>query len=343
MILNDLVPGGALTAFTREVPSPANYILNQFLPDRQVQDIEAAIDSVTRTNRAASFRSYDAETVIGQRDSVSRRKVMLPPVGQKTVIGELERLQLERIRNGGTATSAIADSVYDDAETNARATLARAELARGDVLTDGKFTLADENGLTLEADFGVPAEHLVAPAVAWSDHDNATPISDLRTWAEQYAEVNGEYPGFILMTRTTRSHIMQSGEARESFGSLVGVPSMITPAQLNTVLEANELPAISTYDTRIEVDDVATRPIPVGTVVFGPSERMSLGETIWGITAEALELAGLDNPELTYEQLPGLVAVVMKTFDPVATWTKVGGVVLPVLYQPRKLLAASVL
>lgn len=41
MILNDLVPGGgALTAFTREVPTPANYILADFLPNRTVQDIE---------------------------------------------------------------------------------------------------------------------------------------------------------------------------------------------------------------------------------------------------------------------------------------------------------------
>lgn len=343
MILNDLVPGGALTAFVREVPTPANYVLNQFLPDKAVADIEASIDSVQRRNRAAEFRSYDAETVIGQRDSISRRKVLLPPVGQKTVIGELERLQLERIRNGGGQTAALADQVYDDAEVNARATLARVELARGDVLADGKFTLRGENGLTLEADFGVPASNIVAAAVLWSDHATATPIADLRAWAEQYASENGEYPGYIVMSRTARSHITQALEVRELASSLVGVPSIITPAQLNAILESNELPPISTYDTRIDVSGVETRPIPVGTVVFGPSDRASLGETIWGITAESLELAGLDNPQLTYSQLPGLVGCVMKTFDPVATWTKVGGVVMPVIYEPRKLLAASVL
>ena len=342
MILNDLVPGGALTAYVREVPSPANYILNQFLPDKVVGDIEATIDSVTRRNRAASFRSYDAETVIGERDGFSRRKVMLPPVGQKTVIGELERLQLERIRNGGGATAQIADQVYDDAEVNARAVLARVELARGDVLTDGKFTLTGENGLTLEADFGLPEGNTAAAAVQWSNHDTATPISDLREWAEQYAAENGEYPGYILMSRTARSHIMQSAEARTLVGSLAGTPNIVTPVQLNAILEAHELPPISTYDTRIDLGGVETRPIPANTVVMGPSDRASLGETIWGITAEALELAGLDNPELTYQQLPGLVGVVMKTFDPVSTWTKVGGVVMPVIYQPRKLLAATI-
>lgn len=342
MILNDLVPGGALTAYARQVPTPANYTLDQFLPNRAVQDIEASIDTVTQRNRAAQFRSYDAETPIGARDGFARRRVMLPPVGQKTVIGELERLQLERIRNGGGATAAIVEQAYNDIELNARAVHARVELARGDVLTDGKFTLAGENGLLLEADFAIPAGNLVAPAVLWSDKENATPLADLRAWAEQYASINGEYPGYMLMSRTVRSNLMQSKEVRTSAGSMLGTPSVIAPAQLAQILEGNELPPIELYDTRVDVGGVDTRVIPADRVIFGPSDRASLGETIWGITAEALELAGLPNPELVYEQLPGLVGVVMKTFDPVHTWTKVGGVVMPVIYQPNKLLVADV-
>lgn len=343
MLINDIVPGGALTAFAREVPTPANYILSQFLPDRQVQDIEATIDSVTRTNRAASFRSYDAETPIGQRDGFSRRKVMLPPVGQKTVIGELERLQLEKIRNGGGNTAAIADQVYDDVELNARATLARVELARGDVLADGKFSLAGENGLTLEADFGVPADSLVAPTVLWSDHENATPLSDLVAWSQRYSDATGEMPGYIIMSRAARSHMLQSAEVKAAARPGTVVPTAITPAELTALLEAFELPAITVYETRVEVGGADTRVLDSEKVVFGPSDRASLGETVWGITAEALELAGLSNPELTYQQLPGLVGVVMKTFDPVHTWTKVGGVVMPVIYDPRKLLVADVI
>ncbi|MGY5764979.1 major capsid protein [Brachybacterium sp. DNPG3] len=343
MILNDLVPGGALTAFTREVPTPANYILDGFLPNKTVQDIEATIDSVTRTNRAASFRSYDAETPIGQRDAFSRRRVMLPPVGQKTVVGELERLQLERIRNGGGSLASIAEQVYDDADINARAVLARVELARGDVLEDGKFTLTDENGLTLEADFGVDADNLVAPTDLWSDHANATPISDLTEWVEQYTEVNGIAPGYIIMSRTARAHMLQCAEVKASAFPGVTTPPNLAPGQLAGVLETFDLPPITIYDTRIEVGGVASRVISQDKVIFGPEDRASLGETVWGITAEALELAGLPNPELTYEQLPGLVGVVMRTFDPVHTWTKVGGVVMPVIYDPARLLVADVL
>ena len=93
-IIADLIPPAVLTGFVREMPGPANYNLNQVLPDRQIGDIEAAIDVVLRTNRAATFRAYDAETPIGKRDAFQRSRVQLPPLGQKTVMGEQERLLL---------------------------------------------------------------------------------------------------------------------------------------------------------------------------------------------------------------------------------------------------------
>jgi hypothetical protein len=179
--------------------------------------------------------------------------------------------------------------------------------------------------------------------VLWSDHANATPLSDLTAWSQQYSDATGEMPGYIVMSRAARSHMLQSAEVKAAARPGTVVPTAITPAELTSLLEAFELPAITIYETRVEVGGADTRVLGSEKVVFGPSDRASLGETVWGITAEALELAGLSNPELTYQQLPGLVGVVMKTFDPVHTWTKVGGVVMPVIYDPRKLLVADVI
>src|SRR5690606_13949311 len=207
----DIVDPAALTAFVREVPQPANQILNRFLPDRTIGDIEAAFDRVTRVNRAAKFRTYDAETPIGQRDTLSRERVMLPPIGQKTVVGEYERLKLEQLRSGGTATSALVDAIYDDAALNTRAVRARMELARGDVLADGKFTLTGENGLTLETDWGVPLDNFVASSSPWSDPD-APILADLRSWVQDYVDVNGERPGVMLTSEQVYSWMLLSNE-----------------------------------------------------------------------------------------------------------------------------------
>ena len=340
----DLVPPPALTAYVREVPSPTGWILNRFLPDVLVPDIEAGIDRTIKRNRAAAFRTYDAESPIGARSPFERSRVTLPPISEKIPLGEHERLQLERIRSGGSGNTAqLVDQVYDDGANLAGAIQARMELARGDVLTDGKFALANENGLTLEADFGLPAEHLVAPSVLWSDRANATPVSDLAAWADQYEEATGERPGYVVMSRTAKAHLMASVEAR-SLAGLTG-PGMVATLdnnQLGSILAARDLPEIVVYSAQIDVNGTATRPIAADRVVMLPTNARDLGYTAWGITAESLEFAASNAGVLGFEQLPGLFASVLKEFDPVRTWTKVSGVGMPLIEQPHRLLVADV-
>lgn len=343
MINFDLVEPAHLTGFVRELPTPANYTLNRWLPDRTIRDIEAAWDQLTRLNRAAQFRAYDAETPIGQRDSFERRRVQLPPLGQKTVIGEEERLRLEVARSGGNNTGAMVEAIYNDAELNTRATHSRMELARGDVLTDGKFTLTDENGLTIEADFGVPGSHLVSAGTVWSDHTNSDPLVELRSWSDTYTDSAGEPPSWALTSRTVVGHLLQNENIRAMFGSLAGTPTIITRAQLNQLLAAHDLPQLVEYHTLIDVGGVSTRPVPASRVVLLPQDPTSLGYTAWGITAEALELVSGSNPSLEFEDAPGLVGVVMKEGDPVRTWTKVAAVSMPVIVDPNRLLVANVL
>lgn len=347
MIVDDFIEPAVLTGFVREVPSPYALTLNQWLPDRQIGDIEAAIDQVTRTNRAAKFRAWDTETPIGQRDTFQRSKVKLPPLGIKLPIGEYERLLLERIRTGGDNRDAYIEAIYDDAVTATENVLNRMEIARGDVLIDGKFTLAGENGLTLEADFGVDPSNLVTAATAWSDHTNATILSNLKTWIDHYVDVNGERPGYMLTSNTVINNMLLASELRDLFRTGSNIlntsPNLITPSMLNQVLVAYGYPPIVEYNTKIEVDGVNTRVLDDTRVIFLPSDPARLGYTAWGITAEALELASGQNPSLEFSQLPGLVGVVMKEGDPVRHWTKVGGVGMPIIVNPRLLMVADVL
>lgn len=343
MINYDLVEPATLTGFVREVPWPANYTLNQWLPDETIADIEAAFDTVIKTNRAAKFRAFDAETPTGSRPSWERKRVALPPLGQKTPIGEEERLKLERARSGGDTTGAMVDAVYNDAEINTGAVHARQELARGDVLTDGKFTLRGENGLTLEADFGVMPSHLPVAATSWLNHADADPFDEMRGWADIYTDDAGEPPAWALTSRTVIGNMLRNERVRKLAAGNGMTPTMISRAQLNSLLESFELPQLVSYNTLVDVDGVSTRPIPADRMVYLPQDPRTLGRTVWGITAEALELVGGTNPQLAFEELPGLIGVVMKEGDPTRTWTKVGGVGMPIIGEPRRLLTARVL
>ncbi|MBF9135319.1 major capsid protein [Plantactinospora sp. S1510] len=347
MIIDEYVEPALLTGFVRNVPTPYALLLNQVLPDRFIPDIEAAIDQVTRVNRAAQFRSWDTETPIGVRDSFQRSRVKLPPLGIKTPIGEHERLMLERIRTGGDNRDGYVNAIYDDAANNTRAVLNRMEVARGDVLVDGKFTLAGENGLFLEADFGVPGSNIVNAAVVWSDHDDSHPLQEIKTWVDTYIDINGEAPGSILTSNTVMNNLLLADEFRKLFNTvgspLNASPNLITPVQVNQVLQAHGLPPIQQYNTKIQVDGVNTRVIPEDKLIFLPSDRDSLGFTAWGVTAEALELAGVSNPQLSFQELPGLIGVVLREGDPVRVWTKVGAVGMPIITDPNKLMVADVL
>lgn len=348
MIIDDYMQPTVLTGFVREVPYPSNLQLTNYLPDRFVGDIEAAMDQVTRTNRAAQFRAWDSETPVSRRDQFTRSRVKLPPLGVKLPIGEYERLMLERARTGGDNRDAYIEAIYSDAEQLTREVYNRMELARGDALIDGKFTIVDENGLKgLEADFGLPGTHLVAPTVPWSTTASATPLTNLKTWTELYQDdANGDMPGLALTSRKVINNLLLSQEIRDLFfrgDAVSGGPNLLTPAQLNTVLTAYGYPPFVAYDTKIEVDGTATRVIPDDRVIFLPSDPSSLGFTAWGVTAEALELAGGQNPGLLFSDLSGLVGVVLKEGDPLRVWTKVGAVGMPIITDPKRLLVADVL
>jgi hypothetical protein len=351
MIIADYVLPSVLTGYVREVPIPSQLLLSRFLPDRMIGNVEAAIDQVTKTNRAAQFRSWDAESPIAQRDSFQRSKIKLPPISQKIPVAEQEALMLEQVRSGGDNRNAYVEAIYNDAANLTGNVRRRMELARGDVLVDGKFTLAGENGLTLEADFGVPSGNLVTAATVWTDHTNAAPLQNLRGWIQAYIDLNGEPPGAMITSNTVINNLLLSGEILSLFNrgtALHSGPDLVTAANLGQVLQAYGIPPITEYNTRINVNGSNTRVIPDNLVILLPANAEDLGITAWGITAESLQLAGTssnDNPGLAglaFEDLPGLVGVVLKDGDPVQVWTKVGAVGMPLITNPRLLMVATV-
>lgn len=340
MIVNDLIVPSVLTGFVRELPGPMTWNLNEVLPDREIGDIQAAIDVVIQTNRAATFRNYDSETPIGVRDQFQRTVVDLPPLGQKTVLGEQERLLLQRLQTGGFNDAQLLERIYNDAELNARAVRARMEVARGNVLATGKLTLA-ENSLFLDADFGVDATHFVTAPVLWTDTANADPLNDLINWVNTYIDDVGEPPGFLRVSRQVLTNMLRAESIRQLVANTYR-PPVVSRALLQQELDAHGLPTIVEYNTRIEVGSDVVYPVPTNVAILTPANPADLGYTAWGVTAEALELATGSNPQLTVQEAPGLVAVVLREGDPTRLWTKVSGVGMPIITDPRRLFVATV-
>lgn len=333
----------ALTAFVREVPTPADQVLNRLLPDRYLNQNTVDVSEVTRTNRTARFRAYDGRLHVSERDTGLLKQVKLPPLSSSLSMGEFERLQLEFARTGGTATEALATAVYNDAAQLTREIQSRMEQARGDVLTDGKFTLAGEGNLFLEADFGVPGGHIVSAATPWSTVASATIITDETSWVDTYVATNGFPPGGQVISRRILGYMLRNAELRELAASLAGTPGLVTRAGLDAALDTYGLPPISfIYDTKVDVDGVTTSVIPDDRVIFHPPNPSDLGYTAWGLSATALELVNANVADLSFEDAPGIVGVIEKVGPPYRQFTYVDAVGMPVLTNPKLLFVADV-
>lgn len=335
-----------LTVFVREVPLPDQIQLDQILPLRLVPYNRVDVGQLTKTGRTARFRAYDARPHVTKRDVATLQTVHLPPLSDSISMGELERLQLEFARTGGTNQDAFVEAIYDDATNLTLNAQRRMEQARGDVLSDGKFTLTGEGGLTLEADFGVPSGNLVTPAGAlWSDHSASVPITDLQAWVRAYVLLNGYRPGGMILSYDRLMDLLANSSIRTLLSSIVGAPTQVTRPQLDQALSQFGLPPIVlVYDTQVDVDGTSTRVIADTKVIFiPPNPEENLGYTALGVSATALELVQSESSYLTFQQAPGLVGIVDKNNSvPFHQTVIVDGVGMPVLENANALMIATV-
>lgn len=333
----DLIDPQELLGFVRGLNFP-QFTLQEILPVEPVDDIEYRF---LRNNLvdvdSATFRAFDAESPIAKRQGVTRVSGELPPISRKIRLGEEERLRRDALR-GGSGQQRLIDQIYADARNMARSVHARLERARGEALYDGSIAI-NENGVQGTVDFSRAATHEVVAGTVWSNAA-ALIVSDLSTWRDTYvATNNGLQPGSILTSTKVVGNMLRNDQVRDLATDRTSGP--VARTGLDALLEAHGLPPVRVYDTQIRIGGVATRVIPDDRVIFLPPADEPLGGTLVGTTAEAMELA--EASQVTEEQLPGLVAVIDKTTDPVAVWTKAVAIGLPVMANPDLTFVADVL
>jgi hypothetical protein len=329
-----------LTGFIRQalVDIQLNqFALSQWLPNRTIEDIDYRVTAgQLGLARSATFRAYNAESPIGSREGLKRLIGELPPISIKMLLDEYTRLRLRRLQNADP----MVQSIYNDAVIVARGIAARMELARGEALVNGTLSF-NENGVVASVNFGRDPAFSVTPGTLWSV-STATPVSDLLTWQQSYI-ATGAQVGSIVTSRRVLATLMRSTDFRQTYSTLAGQPSVVSQSAINATLEAFGLPPITLYDVQVQVGTTATRPIPDNKVLLlpapGSTDDTTLGSTIWGIPAEAMD----PRFGLSEGQQGGIVAGAYTEEDPPSLWTKASAVGMPVLANPNLAMAATVL
>lgn len=344
-LLRDITPTDII-AFARAVQTPADYALTQtVMPERQIQGVKFKTRRTSRRVNAAKYRAYDAQTPVASRE-VKRIETegMLPPLGQKYLVAELETILLAARR--GADASELVEMLYEDTAAHTLSIRSRLELAVGDLLTDGKFTLSGENGLTVEYDAGVPSENMPVASTAWTD-PTADAIADELEWLEVLRASGAPMPERVITSYKARALLAANNAYRAAYYGSVSPSTTPTatlaPNEVDVVRARYNLPPIQVYDVQIPLDDgTMARPIPEDRWIMIPPNRTQWGETQYGITAEAIALTTGDNPAIELEEAPGIIVTHGWQDDPVQVWTKGSAVAMPVLYVPDIHISAKV-
>lgn len=342
MNVYDLVPPQELIGFVREILNEESrnpLSLAQFLPNRNIVGITYRLTTgVLRDVAAAPVRPFDTPAPIGKRQGVTRKIGELLPISKKIDLAEEQTLRLRAAQTGNN--SGLIDGIFNDAETMARAVAVRVEQLRGEALWSGQINL-NENGVQQVLDFGRNGAHTVAPATLWSDTVNAVPVTNLIAWQQTYRATNGVGAAYALISSRILGYLSVNAQIRGLAVYNGNTPPFLGLGEINRLMQTNGLPQFVVNDTQVRnINDVATRVIPDDKVVLVPPANEPLGSTLWGETAESTEL--IEAQQIGADDAPGVVAVVMKTFDPVATWTKAAGIVMPIVANPDLTFTADV-
>jgi hypothetical protein len=166
------------------------------MPERTINSVKWETRGNRRRVAAASYRAWDAQTKVATREITQfATSGKLLPLGQKYIVGEFETI-LESLDRGMDSRDLV-NAVYDDVAAHVLSIKKRLELAAGDLLTDGKFTLTGENGLTIEADYSVPAANMPTAPTAWTD-PTADMLGDEMRWIEVLRSSGAPMPARAL-------------------------------------------------------------------------------------------------------------------------------------------------
>ena len=319
------------------------FTLSRWLPNVEVDDIAY---EYTKGGgglaETASFRSWDAESKIGRREGIGKVMGELPPISEKIPLNEYDRLRLRKLDTNDDRVLAL---IARDAQRIARNIGARFEVVRGQTLVNAQAPVTE---LQQTVDFGRTAAHSVVAATLWTDHTNATPLTDMRSWVNTYEDTNGETPAVTLAPNAVVQHFAMCQQVIRQVYPLApaGTAPMLNTDQVNSVLRSLNLPPFEIYDARVKVDGVSTRITPSDSIALLPepgpttaSQPTDLGATLLGTTAEALE----SEYALVASEQPGIVAATYKSKDPIRLWTHAAAVGLPVLREPNLTFKAKVI
>lgn len=309
-------------------------------PERKIQDIE--FDMILGTGGlpvTAEVHAYDTETQLASREAIEKGVASLALIKRKIKIAEKEIIKINNPRTNAELDFVLSQ-LYNDAEKMTDSVKVRVEAMRMELLSTGKIAI-NENGVKVTIDYKVPSGN--KKTFTWKTPATDTPLDDLSTLADAVEAESGYRPTRALTSRKLVKIICSCDSVRKA---VYGVNSdkIVTLAALNELLVQLDLPQLVVYEGKYKKETAkgftTVRYFPENVIaMFGDG---TLGETIYGLTAEEVKLIGDGKMEETSMLDNKIFVGTYTSIDPVGEFTKAAVTALPTLPHGEELGIATI-
>ena len=298
-------------------------------PARKIQDIK--FDMITGANGlpvSASIHAFDTETELASREVLQKGAAELALIKRKIAIGEREIIAINNPRMD-SEQKALVMELFKDGDKMVESVQTRIEAMRMELLSSGEINI-NENNVAVKLDYKVPSSN--KKKFNWSDPKTANPLEDIKTLADAVEDASGTKPTRILTSSKVLNKILACESVKKAiFG--VNFDKIATRKDLNSLLESMELPQVAVYNAKYKVQNAngkytTKRYFPEN--ILSMFSENALGETIYGLTAEEIELLGSNKMEEA-KMVGNIFVGVEKEGDPVRRYTKAVATALPTL------------
>lgn len=306
--------------------------LSAFFPDTQVDSIDLRLEDFDFSRpEIAKNRAWDAEPFRGSTAKAGFRTFQNVPISQAEVLSELDQLRARLSNN-----DKILNLVYGSLTRQVNAVIDALEYQRGLTLTNAKFTATTRGGVKFEDEWGRAPEANPTSAIQFNNPD-ADILGELEKFSDAYKKLNGFRPGTILVSPTIKRAIARNKQFTVNLNNGGYIPG--NTAQVNAVLENNELPALTTYERDVNVGGVLTPVLdPKNIYLLPPSAQGILGNTVFSPTTASME-AGFSPAE----QAGIYAGIHQRPTVPSTREVVVDAVAMPVLSNPNFAFVSKVL
>lgn len=295
-------------------------------PERKIQDVE--FDMILGKGGlpvSASVHALDTETQLASREAIEKGVASLALIKRKIKITEKEIIKINNPRTDAELVQVLSQ-LYNDSEKMVESVRVRVEAMRMEALSTGKIKI-EENGVKVTIDYGVPTGN--KKSFNWSNTDTATPLDDLETLASAVESESGVRPTRALTSRKMLNYLKKNLSVREAVHG-VNSAKIVTTEELNQLLTDLELPTILTYEEKYKVETAkgytTKRYFPENVISMFSGD--TLGETIYGLTAEEVKLIG-DGKMEEASMIGNIFVGTYTSLDPVGEFTKAATTALP--------------